>query len=183
MGKKSEYVQKTVTFGGKKLVLFSLDGITWSSRKDELRAIMERHEQEKITINDIRGVAEETKDEKEQEEEGADDKAHDILEQEEDDEARTAGKKGRKLRLVADEELEYDEEDDVRPVRKTRIESESKEGKAAKTPAKALSAGKGKTPASAGRKNKAPLALPRKRSSSAPLKRSQTGKARRRAAA
>ena len=50
MARKSKYSQKTVRFGGKEITLFSLDGITWSSRKEELEAIMERHEQEKASF-------------------------------------------------------------------------------------------------------------------------------------
>src|SRR5690606_10717706 len=45
--KSSKYLKKTVEFQGSKLVLYSLDGDTWSSRKDELHEIVERHELQK----------------------------------------------------------------------------------------------------------------------------------------
>jgi len=50
MARKSKYSQKTVAFGGGQITLYSLDGITWSSRKEELEAILERHEQEKANF-------------------------------------------------------------------------------------------------------------------------------------
>lgn len=53
--KKIKYLTKTVSFGGKPLTLFSLDGLTWSSRKDELVEIVERHESEKLSFGEIRG--------------------------------------------------------------------------------------------------------------------------------
>ncbi len=57
--KKGAYFTKEVAFSGKKMVLFSLDGTTWSTRKDELQAIKERHEREKVTFNEIKGIEEE----------------------------------------------------------------------------------------------------------------------------
>ncbi|MBN8547841.1 MAG: hypothetical protein J0M12_00850 [Deltaproteobacteria bacterium] len=53
--KKSKYVTKTVKFGDKQFTLFSLDGVTWSSRKDELHMILERQEQERKSFNQIIG--------------------------------------------------------------------------------------------------------------------------------
>lgn len=53
--KKFKYLTKKVKFGGKDLTLFSIDGATWSSRKDELVQIIERHENEKLTFGEIRG--------------------------------------------------------------------------------------------------------------------------------
>ena len=51
---KNKYMQKTVAFNGKQMTLFSLDGITWSSRKDELAQILERHEQERANIGELK---------------------------------------------------------------------------------------------------------------------------------
>jgi hypothetical protein len=48
---------KKVIFSGKELVLYSLDGLTWSSRKDELKTIHERHDSEKVTAAQLRGEA------------------------------------------------------------------------------------------------------------------------------
>ena len=57
--KKGAYFTKEVAFSGKKMVLFSLDGATWSTRKEELQAIKERHDREKITFNEIKGIEDE----------------------------------------------------------------------------------------------------------------------------
>lgn len=51
----SKYQSKTVTFGGRDFTLFSLDGVTWSSRKDELQVIQERHDSQRVTLAQIRG--------------------------------------------------------------------------------------------------------------------------------
>jgi hypothetical protein len=53
--KKAKYITKSVKFGGKQFTLFSLDGITWSSRRDELHQILERQEQERKSFNQIMG--------------------------------------------------------------------------------------------------------------------------------
>jgi len=41
------YLSKTVRFGNNPLTLYSIDGVTWSSRKDELLLIKERQEQKR----------------------------------------------------------------------------------------------------------------------------------------
>lgn len=181
MAKKSEYMQKAVVFGGKKLVLFSLDGVTWSSRKDELRAIMERHEQEKITINDIRGVAEDTEETKGAAE-NADDKAHDILAEDEPQDEKAGGRKGRKLKLVEEEDdLDLEDAAEEAPVAsaRTRGRDPLRETRRSRSAGRAAPAAK---PKAAG-KGKAAVASPKKRSSSAPLKKSPPVKGRRKAAA
>ena len=48
--KKIKYLSKTVAFGGKTLTLFSIDGQTWSSRKQELLEIKERQERDKVSF-------------------------------------------------------------------------------------------------------------------------------------
>jgi hypothetical protein len=45
--KKINYLKKTVNFDGKQLIMFSINGDTWSTRKEELHEIIERHELEK----------------------------------------------------------------------------------------------------------------------------------------
>lgn len=55
--KKSKYLSKSVKFGSKQLILYSLDGNTWSSRKDELHQILERHDQERAAFNQMIGEA------------------------------------------------------------------------------------------------------------------------------
>jgi hypothetical protein len=57
MSQKPKFQSKSVLFGGKPLTLFSIDGITWSTRKDELAAIHERHEAQKVTAAHLRGEA------------------------------------------------------------------------------------------------------------------------------
>lgn len=47
-GNKQKYLQKKVKFRGENLVLYSIDGDTWSSRKSELQEIAERHEEERL---------------------------------------------------------------------------------------------------------------------------------------
>ncbi len=53
--KKIKYLTKKVRFNGKDMTLYSIDGATWSSRRDELTQIIERHESEKLTFGEIRG--------------------------------------------------------------------------------------------------------------------------------
>lgn len=53
--KKIKYLTKKIKFNGKDMTLYSIDGCTWSSRKDELCQIIERHESEKLTFGEIRG--------------------------------------------------------------------------------------------------------------------------------
>lgn len=45
--KQHKYLKKKVDFNGSTLVMFSLDGDTWSTRKEELLEIVERHELQK----------------------------------------------------------------------------------------------------------------------------------------
>lgn len=52
--KKIKYLSKTVNFGGKTLTLFSVDGTTWSSRKQELLEIKERQERDKVSFAAIK---------------------------------------------------------------------------------------------------------------------------------
>ncbi|MBX7138947.1 MAG: hypothetical protein K1X83_13310 [Oligoflexia bacterium] len=56
--KKGNFLVKEVKFGREKLTLYSLDGLTWSTRRNELADIKARQEREKVTFNQIKGVAE-----------------------------------------------------------------------------------------------------------------------------
>lgn len=47
MTRKKKYQEKTVKVGITKLVLYSLDGITWSSNKSELKGIHQRLEEKR----------------------------------------------------------------------------------------------------------------------------------------
>lgn len=53
--KKGKYLTKQVKFGGAEFTLYSIDGVTWSSNKNELEEIHERHErQRQVLIDDTR---------------------------------------------------------------------------------------------------------------------------------
>ena len=47
--RRPKYQTKKVVFNGEELELYSLDGFTWSSRKDELPVIQERHETDRFS--------------------------------------------------------------------------------------------------------------------------------------
>jgi hypothetical protein len=49
-----EYIRKIVKFGEKELELFSIDGLTWSSRPEELHLIQERRENSRVSFGDKR---------------------------------------------------------------------------------------------------------------------------------
>lgn len=51
-GKKGNFLTKKVPFGGKEMTLYSIDGVTWSTRPDELQSIIERHSNEQKGFSD-----------------------------------------------------------------------------------------------------------------------------------
>jgi hypothetical protein len=53
---KQKYITKTVRFGSGELTMYSLDGTTWSTRKDELTAIVARHEAERQKLAQLNKV-------------------------------------------------------------------------------------------------------------------------------
>ncbi|MEZ4754514.1 MAG: hypothetical protein R3A13_09445 [Bdellovibrionota bacterium] len=54
--KRVTFKSKKVAFSGNEITLYSLDGETWSTRKDELIEIMNRHEDERKNFGgEIRG--------------------------------------------------------------------------------------------------------------------------------
>lgn len=53
--KKTKYLTKSSRFGTQTITLYSIDGVTWSTRKEELQAIIDRHEAERVTFGEIRG--------------------------------------------------------------------------------------------------------------------------------
>lgn len=91
MSQKSKYLTKVVKFGNKSLTLYSLDGLTWSSRRAELQAIKERQEANRVTFAEIKGETQEAEDkeESEEKEEGA------VELKVSDEEEGTATKKGK----------------------------------------------------------------------------------------
>ncbi|MCI5064727.1 hypothetical protein MRY87_03265 [bacterium] len=52
--RKPRYLTKTVRFDGEEHTLFSIDGATWSSRKEELSQIQDRYEDGRVTFEEIR---------------------------------------------------------------------------------------------------------------------------------
>jgi hypothetical protein len=48
--KKVKYLSKTVTFGSESLTLYSIDGQTWSTRKEELIELKDRLENDRVTL-------------------------------------------------------------------------------------------------------------------------------------
>ncbi len=52
--RKERYQSKKVFFQGQELELFSLDGHTWSSRKDELEVIKDRQENARVSFEEIK---------------------------------------------------------------------------------------------------------------------------------
>jgi hypothetical protein len=71
--KKTKYLSKSVVLGAKTITLFSIDGTTWSSRKDELQAIIERHEAQKASFGKLKAAQSEGDGEKKEEPVEADD--------------------------------------------------------------------------------------------------------------
>lgn len=62
---KSKLQKKEVKFQGSKLILYSLDGITWSTNKDELEIILQRLEAQRAGLNEKLGKNEEVVKEEE----------------------------------------------------------------------------------------------------------------------
>lgn len=60
-GKKLKYLSKTVRFQGKEISLYSIDGVTWSTRRQELSQIKERQEAAKVSFAAIKEENGETK--------------------------------------------------------------------------------------------------------------------------
>ncbi len=121
--KKAKFLTKSATFGGKAIALWSLDGVTWSTRKEELQTIHDRHEAERLkTIQHIGEVLsdERTKAQKAEAED-------DVVE--ESDEPEIAPKVAED---VDDEELEVDEDDEESASKKKKSPKAAKPAKKTK---------------------------------------------------
>lgn len=164
--KKTKYLTKHVKFGEKQFTLFSLDGITWSSRREELHMILERQEQERKAFNQI--VGEQT------------------AEREKTPESEAPEEDGNVEKLMAeeDEQILPLETETPRTKIKPRVGSAKKASAAVAMPkAKA-------GPAPKGRGKKSPIrnapsavvASPKSRASSKPAKKTSKSKSKRRAA-
>lgn len=103
---KGKYLTKKVKFGGKTMVLYSLDGATWSTRREELEQIKERQEAQRVTLTDIKDEeAGEEEKELESEEFGGGVDNEEI--------AAPALPRGRPLKQAPKEEVEEDLEVDL----------------------------------------------------------------------
>lgn len=94
--KKGKYLTKTVKFGDAEFTLFSIDGITWSSKKEELEDIKERHERQRQAL--IEDTKEYLRKEKER-------KAAKVGQDDEDSESGRPRGGGRRT-LDSDEDIE-----------------------------------------------------------------------------
>lgn len=90
---KQKYLTKTVKFGSGFLTMYSIDGTTWSTRKEELHQIIARHEAErqklaqlKVDENAEKGAKSDDAAESEEKEEKEEEKSDDIELAAEDDE-------------------------------------------------------------------------------------------------
>ena len=100
---KQKYLTKSTSFGNKKLTLYSLDGLTWSSRCDELEVIKERHEAQRVTFAQIKGIVKsEEEEDKDKEKDSSDENSgtdlikdidDEVLEEELDTKAHSAKKR------------------------------------------------------------------------------------------
>lgn len=106
--KKSRYQIKTVKYGGKEFILYSLDGVTWSSKKNELEEIKERHEKQRQML------MEDTKEfiKKERETEAKVEEEEDLDEEDQPVRSRTKAIKEEVEDLDLREEGDSQEEDE-----------------------------------------------------------------------
>lgn len=81
---KAQFLTKTTSFGGKKLVMYSIDGAVWSTRKDELAIIKDRLDNQRISLEvtpkegDAKGTAVPAAKKDEKEEKVEEDLAEDL---------------------------------------------------------------------------------------------------------
>ena len=50
--RNKSYLTKTIRYAGKEVSLYSIDGLVWSTRKEELEQILERHQNERASFGD-----------------------------------------------------------------------------------------------------------------------------------
>lgn len=105
--KTSKYMTKTTSFGGSSLTLYSIDGVTWSTRKDELDKIKERQEKERVLLDPNKA----------------------------EDENLAEAELDKEIDLDADEPIDIDEDSDSAPKKRGRKPG-SKTANAAPTKAK-----------------------------------------------
>jgi hypothetical protein len=116
VSKKPKYYEKTVSFGGQSLKLYSLDGVTWSSKKEELHQIQERHEKQRLALQ---GLRPEEDDSKESKEESLDAMAEDESEEDEEESPFTM-KSAQKRRATPKKEAKAPEKKSVKKPKKSK---------------------------------------------------------------
>lgn len=163
--KKGGYFVKEVQFGKQKLVLYSLDGVTWSTRRTELAEIKARHEREKVTFEEIKGTA--TEQEAGEAPEGEQEEGAAAEDEEEQPQRRFRGRPPSKMKAP-----------DHKPGR-APLTMVAQNSKKAAAEAK-VKAGSKKSAPSAPR---AAVAAPKKRGSSAPAKKAVKAKGKKKRAA
>lgn len=131
--KKSNFQTKKVSFNGKEMTLYSLDGVTWSTRPDELTAIIERHSTEQAAYSsDLKGEERE-KIEKVKPKHKKFNRVHNDDELDEIIEEDAVEDMDEDIPL---EDLPVDDEVDEAPVSKAKKESAVKAGKEKAVPSK-----------------------------------------------
>ncbi len=158
--KKTKYLTKSVKFGEKQFTLFSLDGVTWSSRREELHMILERQEQERKAFNQIVGeqTAEKAAPEGEEQADAVDEK---LIEAEDE------------------ELLPIDAEDDSP---KAKLKASGKKALEKSKPATAISKGKQSKGGMKVQSGAEVLPAPKARASSKPAKKAAKAKSKKKVA-
>ena len=167
--KKLKYLTKTVRFGPNTVTLYSIDGLTWSSKKQELAVIKDRLENQRVTLGEIKsedGEEEKSKPEKDDEP---------VVTSSDDDDEPEITKKGKDEDLddvdleddiVIDEDIDLDEDldDDDLPAapKKSKIKGAKEEPEAP--------APKGKKPATSSKKPSAPSKITSKKPAAKPAR-------------
>lgn len=132
--KKVKFLSKSVQLGAKTITLFSIDGNTWSSRKDELQAIIERHEAQKASFGKLKAAQSEGEDGKAEEAPEDDDKP--VVAGSDEDEAAdedSAPKdKSPKVKAKPNSKLSAKESKKSEPKKPSKISKPVAKGKKAK---------------------------------------------------
>ncbi len=164
--KKLNYETRETTFAGETIVLYSIDGVTWSTRKEELAEIMERHEYERTTFGDVKGRVMKK---------GIDG----------EEEADSAGEDGVAKPGRSKPEKSTKSEVNAKSANK-KVVPQIKAKKSGEKPAKAQLPKKGanaKKPSASSKAVKKEAAAPKKRASSAPVKKLKGAKGKKKTAA
>jgi hypothetical protein len=179
--KRIKYLSKTVAFQGKQISLFSIDGVTWSTRKQELLEIKERQERDKVSFAAIKEEDGETrviaKPNKSEEDELYDENESQELDSSPEDELVEA-------KDDADIDSSKKTTNSKRPVKLHAVgKKTASKTVVTKVPSDKLNKSKAKARPISGKKQTVPKVSPKSRASSKPVTKVQSKhKARRKAA-